>query len=333
VKNVASILGLILILGSPAAVWAESAKASRQDKASNAKATSKKPSKRVAVSYKKKYGGKSVTSAAAASAAGAAPDVDAEALPDIKSTAVLVQDMQAGTTLFAKNTSQVSPIASITKLMTAMIVLDAEQPLEESVRIEKGDIDTIKHTGSRLRIGSSFSRRDLLHMALMSSENRAASALGRNYPGGMRAFVARMNAKALELGMLNTRFAEPTGLSSENVSTADELALLVQASLDYPLIRSFTTTASAQIHTADSGHTYGFLNSNGLVRGSDWQIDVSKTGYIAEAGQCLVMRARIRERPVIIVLLDSWGKYTRIGDANRIRRWLERNALLADGPS
>jgi D-alanyl-D-alanine endopeptidase (penicillin-binding protein 7) len=174
-----------------------------------------------------------------------------------------------------------------------------------------------------------FTRRDLLHMALMSSENRAASALGRAYPGGSDAFVARMNEKAHELGMHSSRFAEPTGLSSQNVSTADDLALLVRASLDYPLIREFTTTPSAQIHTADTGHVYGFSNSNGLVRTSTWQIDVSKTGYISEAGQCLVMQARIRDRPIIIVLLDSWGKYTRIGDANRIKKWLESSTLLA----
>lgn len=249
--------------------------------------------------------------------------------PALKSSGVVVLDPTTGETLYAKNADQPAPIASITKLMTAMVVLDAELPLEESIRIDKADIDTLKHTGSRLRIGSVFTRRDLLHMALMSSENRAASALGRSYPGGTDAFVARMNEKAHELGMNSSRFAEPTGLSSQNVSTADDLALLVRASLEYPLIREFTTTPSAQILTADTGHVYGFSNSNGLVRTSTWQIDVSKTGYISEAGQCLVMQARIRDRPIIIVLLDSWGKYTRIGDANRIKKWLESTTLLA----
>ncbi|RPI44060.1 MAG: peptidase S11, partial [Betaproteobacteria bacterium] len=205
-------------------------------------------------------------------------------------------------------------------------------PLDESIRIERADIDMLKHTGSRLRIGAVFSRRDLLHLALMSSENRAASALGRNYPGGLDAFVLKMNAKATELGMRNSRFVEPTGLSSENVSTAEDLALMVRASLAYPLIRDFSTAPSAQIHTADTGQAYGFSNSNGLVRTAAWQIDVSKTGYISEAGQCLVMQARIMDKPIIIVLLDSWGKYTRIGDANRIKKWLEGGALAA-GPA
>lgn len=302
-----------------------------------AKRTGVKSAKRVSVSYKKN-GKKAVQGAAAKQALRGAPSAvtavivngtQADIGPELKSAAALVYDAADGSVLYGKNVAQVSAIASITKLMTAMVVLDAELPLDEPIRIGKADIDTLKGTGSRLRIGSVFSRRDLLHMALMSSENRAASALGRSYPGGSDAFVARMNAKARSLGMLHSRFVEPTGLSSENVSTPEDLALLVQASLDYPLIREFTTTPSADIHTADHGHVYGFINSNGLVRGTNWQIDVSKTGYISEAGQCLVMHARILDRPIIIVLLDSWGKYTRIGDANRIRKWLEGAVMLA----
>jgi D-alanyl-D-alanine endopeptidase (penicillin-binding protein 7) len=262
--------------------------------------------------------------AGGAAAAEAAVEGGAHNGLDVKSSAALVLDNIEGKVLYAKNTDHVASIASITKLMTAIVVLDAGLPLDESIRIERADIDTLKHTGSRLRIGAAFARRDLLHLALMSSENRAASALGRAYPGGTQSFVARMNARALELGMLRSRFAEPTGLSSENVSTAEDLALLVRASLDYPLIREFSTAPSAQVHAVDSGQVYGFGNSNGLVRTPTWHIDVSKTGYISEAGQCLVMHARIKDRPVTIVLLDSWGKYTRIGDANRIKQWLER---------
>ena len=328
-NNVAGIFIVALILA-----WSGIAGAAQTAKSNKPQAAAKSNSKRVSVSYKKD-GGKTVKKATAKAAAPAAAATVVEINgtyavhgPDLKSSHALVFDATDGTVLYGKNVSQVSAIASITKLMTAMVVLEAEMPLEETIRIEKADIDTLKHTGSRLRIGSVFARRDLLHMALMSSENRAASALGRNYPGGIDAFVARMNEKARELGMHNSRFAEPTGLSSQNVSTAEDLALLVRASLDYPLIREFTTTPSAQIHTVD-GHVYGFNNSNGLVRTPSWQIDVSKTGYIAEAGQCLVMQARIIDRPIIIVLLDSWGKYTRIGDANRIKKWLESTALAA----
>lgn len=312
--------------------------------AKKARSTPQASGRRVEVTYRKSGAAGSrgakraaVATATAAATATAIAQEDSSgsqasgAWPDLKSSAALVLDATEGTTLYAKNATSVSSIASITKLMTAMVVLDADLQLDESVRIERADIDTLKHTGSRLRIGSVFSRRDLLHLALMSSENRAASALGRNYPGGLEAFVAKMNAKAFALGMLNTRFVEPTGLSSENVSTAQDLARMVRASLDYPLIREFSTAPSAQIHTADTRHAIGFGNSNGLVRVASWQIDVSKTGYIAEAGQCLVMHARIQERPVIIVLLDSWGKYSRIGDANRIKKWLEGSMLLAGG--
>ena len=288
------------------------------------------PSKRVSVSYSKN-GAKVAPAAAAAGAVAAAKASNSgngsvNGL-DVKSTAALVYDVIDGRALYAKNIDQVSSIASITKLMTAVVVLDAGLPLDESIRIEKSDVDMLKGTGSRLRIGSSYTRRDLLHLALMSSENRAASALGRNFPGGLEEFVTRMNARALELGMMRSHFIEPTGLSHANVSTAEDLALLVRASLDYPLIREFSTTRSAQVYTADHRQVMGFGNSNGLISNPQWHIDVSKTGYISESGLCLVMHARINDRPTVIVLLDSWGKYTRLGDANRIKKWLESGAV------
>lgn len=329
-RNVVLILVALMFAGAES--WATTP-AGKKPAAKSAQ-TVKKTAKRVDVTYRKKGAKAAVGTAAAAGAAAAAasnsarPD-HAPGGPDLKSSSVLVLDAQDGSTLYEKNATHVTAIASITKLMTAMVVLDAGLDLDESIRIDRADIDLLKHTGSRLRIGATFTRRDLLHLALMSSENRAASALGRNHPGGLEAFVAQMNAKAASLGMRSSRFVEPTGLSSENVSTAEDLAAMVRASLAYPLIREFSTAASGQFHTTDTKQVYGFSNSNGLVRTPAWQIDVSKTGYISEAGQCLVMQARIKARPIIIVLLDSWGKYTRIGDANRIKKWLESGTMLA----
>ena len=306
---------------------AESAESTKQKATAKNGAKPASTSKRVSVSYKN---GSKVAPAAAAGVAAAKASTSANGSGnglDIKSSSALVYDVIDGRTLYAKNIEQVSAIASITKLMTAIVVLDANLPLDEAIRIERADIDMLKNTGSRLRIGSTFTRRDLLHLALMSSENRAASALGRNFPGGLEEFVTRMNARAMELGMLRSHFVEPTGLSHGNVSTAEDLALLVRASLDYPLIREFSTARSAQVHTADMRQVLGFGNSNGLVSSPQWHIEVSKTGYISESGLCLVMQARINDRPVVIVLLDSWGKYTRIGDANRIKKWLENGAV------
>ena len=243
-------------------------------------------------------------------------------VPALKSNAALVIDEARGITLYAKNPEHVSPIASITKLMTAMLLLDAQLPLDEPIVIDKPDADDIKHTASRLKIGTSLSRGDLLQLALMSSENRAAAALGRTYPGGTGALVAAMNQKASELGMTRTRFVDVTGLSCENVSTPQDLARMVRAACQYPLIRAYTTSPSYQVVLSD-GRALDYLNSNGLVKNKTWSIGLSKTGYINEAGRCLVMQAEIATRPVIIVLLDSWGKYTRLGDANRIRKWME----------
>lgn len=241
---------------------------------------------------------------------------------DLKSSSVLVYDQKEARALYGKNTDMVVPIASITKLMTAMVVLDARLPLGEKLAIGEADVDELKHTRSRLRVGTQLKREDLLLLALMSSENRAASALSRHYPGGQRAFVAAMNQKAVELGMWQTRFVDGTGLSSENVSTASDLARMVQAAYNYPLIREYTTETSHKVIAAN-GRPLEYRNSNGLVKSGQWQIGLSKTGYIAEAGRCLVMQAWIAATPVVIVLLDSWGKQTRIGDANRIKKWME----------
>ncbi|HZW86524.1 MAG TPA: D-alanyl-D-alanine endopeptidase [Gallionella sp.] len=242
--------------------------------------------------------------------------------PRLHSNIALIYDEQSEQPLYDKNAGVVTPIASITKLMTAMIVLDAGLPLDEQVSVDAADQDTLKGTHSRLRVGMTFTRSELLKLALMASENRAASALARSYPGGTAAAILAMNDKARELGMLDTRFLDPTGLSSYNVSTAQDLVKMVAAAQNYPLIHQYTTTAS---HSVDGlrGRALRFTNTNPLVRSSAWNIGVSKTGYINEAGRCLVMEATINQRSVIIVLLDSWGKLTRVGDANRVKKWME----------
>jgi len=216
----------------------------------------------------------------------------------------------------------VVPIASITKLMTAMVTLDAGLMLDEEIKMTADDAEAGQaRMRARLPVGVTLTRAELLQLALMASENRAAAALGRTYPGGMDAFVGAMNAKAHELEMTGSRFVEPTGLSSENVSTAEDLARLVRAAKDYPLIAVYSTTATAEFRIGK--RKVAFANTNGLVRANDWEIGLSKTGFINAAGRCLVMQAKVAARSVIIVLLDSVGKYTRIGDANRIRQWLD----------
>jgi D-alanyl-D-alanine endopeptidase (penicillin-binding protein 7) len=251
--------------------------------------------------------------------------------PFTRSSGVLVLDPTTGETLYAKNADQQAPIASITKLMTAMVVLDAKLPLDEAIEITRDDVDHIKNTTSRLPIGSYFRRDDLLRLALMASENRAAAALARTYPGGIDAFVAAMNAKAQALGLTQTRYVDSSGLSPENVSSPADLGKLVAAASQYELIREYTTTPAVTVQLPNSKRKLSFINTNGLVRHSDWKIGLSKTGYINEAGKCLVMQAMIANQPIVIVLLDSWGRLTRVADANRIRRWLEKNSsrLLA----
>ena len=242
----------------------------------------------------------------------------------LNSSAVVVEDQDTGAGLFEKNASAVLPIASITKLMTAMVVLDAHQPLDELLTIDDADVDYLKGSHSRLPVGTQLTREEMLRLALMSSENRAASALSRHYPGGQQAFVAEMNFKAVELGLNDTRFADPTGLTAANVSSPRDLAHMVDAAHRYPLIRELTTTTSDTVNVA--GRLLQFNNTNALVKSPNWEIGLSKTGFISEAGRCLVMQAWINSKPVIIVLLDSVGKMTRIGDANRIKNWFESGA-------
>ena len=242
----------------------------------------------------------------------------------LRSSVVLVQDAASGETLIAKNQGAVLPIASITKLMTAMVILDANLNLGQRVAISDEDYDLLKGTRSRLRPGTVLTRDELLLLALMSSENRAAASLGRTYPGGLEVFVAAMNAKAQVLGMDATKFVDATGLSSANVSTAHDLARLVAAAHEYPLIRRYSTRESATVQAL--GRPLGYRNTNGLVRSAQWDIGLSKTGYISEAGRCLVMRVRMASREVNVVLLDSWGKFSRAGDANRIKKWLDAHA-------
>jgi len=246
----------------------------------------------------------------------------------VSSANVLVIDAAADRQIYAKAADEVTPIASVTKLMTAMVVLDAGLSLDEVLDIDTGDFDYLKGSHSRLAMGSTLTRREMLRLALMSSENRAASSLARHYPGGKRAFVEAMNVKAALIGMSHTHYADPTGLDADNVSTAHDLAKLVQAAAAYPLIREFTTTPSYLVELQPTGRTLGFNNSNALVKNQSWDIQLQKTGYIREAGKCVVMLVNIASKPFVIVLLDSFGRYTRIADAQRIKHWLETGESL-----
>ena len=251
----------------------------------------------------------------------------------LRSGAVLVLAQDSGEPMFAKNVDQIMPIASITKLMTAMVVLDSGLPLLESIDIDKSDVDHKKGSRSKLQIGTTLMRAEMLKLALMASENRAAAALARNFPGGTEAFVAAMNQKAAELGMVNSHFEDPTGLTPDNVSTAEDLAKMVAAAHVYPLVREYTTSDSFKMEFEDRRRhrLLSFVNSNRLIKSRQWDIGLSKTGYISEAGRCLVMQAMIADKSVIIVLLDSWGKFSRIADANRIKRWIEADVLRISG--
>jgi serine-type D-Ala-D-Ala endopeptidase (penicillin-binding protein 7) len=241
--------------------------------------------------------------------------------PVLRSASVLVADQQTGECLVQKQADTILPIASITKLITAMVVLDAKMNLQESLTIVHEDVDTVRHSHSKLPVNSSITRENALLLALMSSENRAAHALGRTYPGGLTAFVAAMNAKARSLGLVDTHFEDPTGISSGNTSTARDLTRMVDAAYHYGLIREFTTRKEATIYLGHRARQ--FRNTNQLIRNPKWQIGLSKTGFIDEAGRCLVMQLQLAKRPVLIVLLDSQGKLTRYGDANRIKQWME----------
>lgn len=253
---------------------------------------------------------------------------DGSGVLQLASSKALVINQNTGETIYAKNTNVTTPIASITKLMTAMVMLDAKQPLDQVIYVSEEDVDYLKGTGSRLSVGAGLTRNDMLQLALMASENRAASSLAHNYPGGRYKFVQAMNAKALELGLINTHFVDPTGLDSENVSTAEDLVKMIHAAYQYPEIRLATTSPSHEVYLEGRNYPINFNNTNGLVRGGEWQIGLSKTGFINEAGRCLVMQATIAGEPMIVVLLDSNGKSTRIGDANRIRKWMEHNSEM-----
>lgn len=239
----------------------------------------------------------------------------------LKSASALVLDQNTGQALLEKQAGAVVPIASLTKLMTAMVLLDAHLDPQEIITITNDDKDLLRHSRSRLPVGTRLPREQALLLALLASENRAAHALGRTFPGGLPAFVQAMNAKARELGLIGARFEDPTGLSSANVASAWDLARILEAAYRYPEIRDFSTRPATSIQAGR--RSIQFPNTNALVRNHRWNIGLSKTGYIEEAGRCLVMQAMLANRPVLVILLDSWGKYTRLGDANRIKQWME----------
>ena len=242
----------------------------------------------------------------------------------LKSSVALVIDQDTNEVLFSKNPGAVLPIASITKLMTGLVISESLQSLDDVLTITPDDIDNEKGSRSRLAVGTELSRGEMMHLALMASENRAANALGRHYPGGLLAFVAAMNRKAAALGMRDTHYVEPTGLSSSNQSSAQDLAILVREAYRVPLLRELTTSHDTQV--AVGKRMMQFHTTNGLVRSPQWDIGLQKTGYISEAGRCLVMQAQMAGRKLIMVLLDSTGKYSRMGDAERIRKWLGASA-------
>ncbi len=240
---------------------------------------------------------------------------------DLKSSVALVIDQDTSEVLFSKNEQAILPIASLTKLMTGLILSEAHLPMNDMITISQEDVDTEKHSSSRLKVGTELSRGELLHLALMSSENRAAHALARSYPGGLPVFVGLMNAKARQIGMSDTSYEEPTGLSSKNQSSARDLAKLVNIAHGDPMLRELTTSPDYQV--AVGKRTLQFNNTNRLVKNPSWEIGLQKTGYIAEAGRCLVMQTKIAGRKLIMVFLDSAGKLSRLGDAERVRRWVE----------
>ena len=249
----------------------------------------------------------------------------------LKSSVALVIDQDTNEVLFSKNPGAVLPIASITKLMTALVVTEASLPLDEMLVVSKDDVDATSGSRSRLAMGTQLTRGEMLHLALMASENRAAHVLGRNYPGGLDKFVSAMNGKARDLGMQATHYVEPTGLSSNNQSSAQDLTRLVRAAFEHPIIRSLSTSVEAVVPV---GHkSVQFRNTNGLVRNPEWEIGLQKTGYISAAGRCLVMQTQLAGRKLIMVLLDSAGKYSRIGDAERIRKWMSEGGVLPSLPA
>ena len=319
-----------LLLALMAAPWSQAAPGSSR----NAKAPSKATAKAPQVSSTRKAAAPKARRTNVVRAAPPRPSVGqltglhaTDDPLDLKSSVALVIDQDTQQVLFSKNPQAVLPIASITKLMTAVVVTEAALPLDEVLTISQDDVDTEKGSRSRLTVGTQLSRGEMLLLALMSSENRAAHALGRHYPGGLDAFVAAMNAKAQLLGMHDTRYVEPTGLSSQNRSSANDLARLVDAAYAHQIIRELSTSREAQVDVGK--RQLQFRSTNGLVRSPEWDIGLQKTGYISEAGRCLVMQAHLAGRKLIMVLLDSAGRYSRIGDAERIRKWLDQTLLPA----
>ncbi|WBE26520.1 D-alanyl-D-alanine endopeptidase [Denitrificimonas caeni] len=246
---------------------------------------------------------------------------------DLAAGSALLVDLKTNEVLYSSNQEFVAPIASVTKLMTAMVALDAKQSLDEKLPIVIKDTEEMQGVFSRVRLGSELSRHDLLLITLMSSENRAAASLAHHYPGGHHAFIQAMNNKAQALGMHNSRFVEPTGLSENNVSSAHDLVLLIKAAQQYPLIRQFSTTEEKTVAFSKPNYTLGFRNTNALVRKDNWNIELSKTGFTNSAGHCLVMSTEMNNRPVAFVVLDAFGKYTHMADANRLKKWLETGAI------
>lgn len=260
------------------------------------------------------------------------PVADATRNLSLYSNAALVLDENTGAVLYSKNMDTVHPIASLTKLMTAIVILDSGLPLDATIRVENDDIDMERGSRSKMRIGEVLARRDMLRLALMSSENRAATALARTFPGGRDAFVATMNRRAGKIGMTATWFVDSSGLSSKNVSTARDLTKLVATAARYELIRDYSTTPQVSLKRLDSGTQVNYINTNLLLRRDNgWDINISKTGYLNEAGYCLVLQAVIDGRVVNIVLLDSYGRYSRVGDANRIKKWIEERVRPSMG--
>lgn len=294
---------------------ATAAKTSKSKKATAFKASKRKPvAAQKAVPMRASFGKKAGLHAASDPLA-------------LRSSVALVIDQDTHEVLFRKNDHAVLPIASLTKLMTGLVISEAQLPMSEMIAITQADIDTEKGSSSRLAVGTVLSRGDLLHLALMSSENRAAHALGRTFPGGLDAFVGRMNARASALGMSDTRYVEPTGLSSRNQSSANDLAVLVGAAYKEPVLRELSTSHGREIEVGS--RTLLYSNTNRLVKSPQWDIGLQKTGYISEAGQCLVMQAQVAGRKLIMVFLDSAGKLSRIADAERVRRWVEQSPAVS----
>lgn len=248
----------------------------------------------------------------------------------VKSPKAIIYDAETGDIIFQKKANEKSSIASLTKLMTAMVLIDSNLDLNKKIRITKKDFDKIKGTTSRLWLGSELSRKELLSIALIASDNRAASAISNSYPGGKKAFVQAMNVKAKQLGMDNTSFSDPTGLDKDNISTALDLVKMTQAAQQYPLIRKLSTSSYYEAHIRNKKIKLNYNNTNLLVRQGLWDIDISKTGYIREAGKCLIMQTTVLNKPIIMIFLKSYGKYTRTADAKRVKKWLENVHLQAN---